>query len=197
MFCYPGGTPLDAGTRGYSLTHNFLSDLGMTVSYSHAPNRLGAALFVASLLLLVIGAGICISTVVSSLSRNPGARSWIRMATVSMLLACVAFIGVAFTPENRAMSAHVAFTIWGWRFVPVVAGCLGIAMVRAHAFSRSRIVLWFVSTGLLALYVAIGTWGPSVTTMGGLTFQVVAQKAAALVLIAALLLLRPEKPRLL
>ncbi|HUP88455.1 MAG TPA: hypothetical protein VM100_03860, partial [Longimicrobiales bacterium] len=95
MFCYPGGTPLDPGTSGYSLTHNFLSDLGMTASYSHAPNRFGAALFITSLLLLVIGAGICISTVVSSLSRNPGARSWIRIATVGMLIACVSFIGVA------------------------------------------------------------------------------------------------------
>jgi hypothetical membrane protein len=30
---YPGGTALDATTPGYSLSRNFLSDLGMTVAY--------------------------------------------------------------------------------------------------------------------------------------------------------------------
>jgi hypothetical membrane protein len=46
MTRYPGGTVLDRTSPGYSLSRNFLSDLGMTVAYDRLPNRLGAGLFV-------------------------------------------------------------------------------------------------------------------------------------------------------
>ena len=42
MLLYPGGTVLDDSTRGYSLTRNFLSDLGSTVTYGGASNATGA-----------------------------------------------------------------------------------------------------------------------------------------------------------
>ena len=54
---YPGGTPLDRATAGYSFAANFLSDLGMTVAHNGESNRRGGMLFVASLLTLVIGLG--------------------------------------------------------------------------------------------------------------------------------------------
>ena len=54
---YPGGTFRDHATSGYSITHNFLSDLGMTVAHDGEPNRLGALLFVLSLTILVVGMG--------------------------------------------------------------------------------------------------------------------------------------------
>ncbi|MEP6766190.1 MAG: hypothetical protein ABJB66_17900, partial [Gemmatimonadaceae bacterium] len=57
MLLYPGGTPLDHTTAGYSLSQNFLSDLGMTVSYNGLPNSFGALLFIVSLMLLVTGLG--------------------------------------------------------------------------------------------------------------------------------------------
>ena len=53
MLLYPGGTPLDRAASGYSLTQNFLSDLGMTTSYGGGSNRGGATLFVFSILALV------------------------------------------------------------------------------------------------------------------------------------------------
>ena len=78
---YPGGTTLDASSKGYSISHNFLSDLGMTVAYDGHPNRLGAFLFVASLNILVVGLGGCLVGVVRLYSRSPGARRLARVST--------------------------------------------------------------------------------------------------------------------
>ena len=109
---YPGGTPLTRDTLRYSLTQNFLSDLGMTAAWNGQPNRLGAALFVSSLLILIIGLGSALAKVIRRYASFPPARRWARFAGGFGLLASVAFAGVAMTPENRVMNLHVSFTIW-------------------------------------------------------------------------------------
>src|SRR5262245_37936850 len=160
MLRYPGGTPLDATTLGYSLTHNFLSDLGMTVAFNHEPNRLGAALFVASLLLLVVGLGSVVGVIARFLAIDAASRRWARLAAVALLAACVAFAGVAATPENRLMPLHISFTIWGWRIVPAVALFLGLAS-RHNARLRQRAALaWFGTAFMLGAYAALLSWGP-------------------------------------
>src|SRR3569833_1767304 len=86
MLRYPGGTALDATTSGYSLSHNFLSDLGMTVAYNHEPNRLGAAVFVVSLLLLVVGLGSVAAVIARFLAIDAASRRWVRVAGVALLM---------------------------------------------------------------------------------------------------------------
>ena len=105
MLRYPGGTPLDATTLGYSFAHNFLSDLGMTVAYNHEPNRVGATLFAVSLLLLVIGLGSVVVVIARFLAVDAASRRWARLSAVALLAVCVSFAGVAVTPENRSDAA--------------------------------------------------------------------------------------------
>ena len=55
MLSYSGGTYLDNMNPGYSFTHNFLSDLGRTMSFSGEVNFLSAQLFNMS---LILGGGV-------------------------------------------------------------------------------------------------------------------------------------------
>ena len=54
MFFYPGSTYRDHLTLGYSLTENFLSDLGRTLTFSEDINFLSSQIFNMSL----IGTGV-------------------------------------------------------------------------------------------------------------------------------------------
>ena len=192
---YPGGTALDATTPGYSLSRNFLSDLGMTVAYNHEPNRLGAAFFVVSLLLLIVGLGSVVGVIARFLALDAESRRWARLAAVALLAVCVAFAGVAVTPENRLMVLHVGFTQWAWRIVPAVALFLGFAS-RYNARLRQRAALaWFGAALLLGAYATLLSWGPSVAQPDGLLVQVIAQKAATVVVIASLLIAVGEVER--
>ncbi len=195
MVRYPGGTTLDATTPRYSLLRNFLSDLGMTVAYNHQPNRLGAALFILSLLVLVVGLGHAVVTIARRLAAHHAARRWARAAAVSGLVACVAFAGVAVTPENRVMAAHMAFTQWAWRIVPVIAGLLALASLEVPGLRRRVAMMWFAVAILLAAYAALLSWSPSVTTADGLVVQVIAQKTATVIAFAALLFVSREMDR--
>lgn len=195
MLRYPGGTALDATTARYSLARNFLSDLGMTVAYNGQPNRVGASLFVGSLLLLVVGFGACLAAIVRLFGAEPASRRWARAVGVCGLLACAAFAGVAVTPENRVMAIHVGFTVWAWRIMPVVAALIAVAAAQSRVLRRRVAVVWTLAAVLLTGYAALLAWGPSVQSVAGLTVQVIAQKAAACLLLSAVLYLAGEADR--
>lgn len=169
------------------MSANFLSDLGMTVAYNRQRNWLGAGLFVASLLLLVVGLGHTVVRIARRLSDHPAAQRWARAAVVASALAAFAFAGVAVTPENQFMAVHVAFTQWAWRIMPVVAGLLAVASFRSPGMPQNVGPSWLIVTFLLAGYALFLEWGPSVATANGLAAQVIAQKTIAVVVLTALL----------
>src|SRR5262245_16726952 len=164
MFLYPGGTVLVPSTARYSITHNFFSDLGMTVSYSRGPNLLGALLFVAALLTLLAGVFLQLLEIMRLCSGSGRARSFARAASIVVLASCLLFVGVAFTPENRLMALHVDFTRFAFRVAPLATLLLTIA-VAALPDRPGRIltVLALLTVGLAA-YVGVLDWGPDVLT---------------------------------
>jgi hypothetical protein len=192
---YPGGTALDTTTSGYSLSGNFLSDLGMTVAYNHEPNRLGAAFFVISVLLLVVGLGSVVGVIARFLALDAESRRWARLAAVALLGACVAFAGVAVTPENRLMVLHVGFTQWGWRITPAVALFLAFASRHNTRLRQRAALAWFGAALLLGAYATLLSWGPRVAQPDGLVVQVISQKAATIVVVASLLIAVAEIER--
>ena len=80
MLLYPGGTALDHSTRGYSVSRNFLSDLGCTVAFGGQPNVSGAVLFVAALGVLVVALSGCMVEFIRLLSGSRASRFWARLA---------------------------------------------------------------------------------------------------------------------
>ncbi len=179
MLIYPGGTLRDHTTRGYSFFHNFLSDLGSTVTFSGQPNSLGALLFVASLAILVLGLGASLAGLVRLFTGDPATRNLARAAGAVGALVCASFLGVAMTPENRFLALHIQFTLWAFRLFPIVPLLLTVATARSGSFPRRSTIAWLLLTCILAAYVVDLQFGPRVSTNYGLAFQVTAQKIVA------------------
>src|SRR5262249_41845852 len=176
---YPGGTYRDHSASGYSPFQNFLSDLGMTVAYNGERNRLGAACFIASLVLLVGGLGGCVVGFYRQYSSERKSRGLARAAGVVAVLVCLAFVGVAATPENLVFGLHVQLTFFAFRAFLVSAILLTIAS-KVYSKSPPRVwIAWTVLTIALAIYVWIQNFGPHVRDPGGLEVQVIAQKVIA------------------
>jgi len=179
MLIYPGGTLRDHSTRGYSLTHNFLSDLGSTVTFGGQPNSLDALLFVSSLVIVVLGVGACLAGFVRLFAEDAATRNLARGTAVVGAFVCASFLGVAFTPEDRFMALHVQFTLWAFRAFPLVPLLLAVATARDARFPRRTTVAWLSLALLGVAYAGDLQWGPTLSTSGGLVFQVVAQKIVA------------------
>lgn len=180
MVRYPGGTFREHSTRGYSFSKNFLSDLGMTVAHNGEANRLGAILFVVSLLVLVVGLGGSLAGFVRLHSATAEGRRFARLAGLVGLIVCVCFAGVALTPENRFLGLHIFFTKAAWRLFVIVPLLLFVASLRSHDVPRGVRSAWLFLTVMLAGYVWVIDFGPRTSAPGGLVTQVVAQKIIAI-----------------
>jgi len=110
-------------------------------------------------------------------------------------LACAAFVGVAVTPENRVMSLHIEMTLLAFRIFPILALLFFLASVSSETFPRRVSVVWAALTVVLTAFVGVLGWGPSLETVGGLEFQVVAQKFVAIVAVVAFLIITVEADR--
>jgi hypothetical membrane protein len=173
---YPGGTLRDEATRGYSFTHNFLSDLGLTVAFNYQRNVTGASLFVVSVFVGVVVLAGLIAATVRLLSAAPRARSFARLAAVVGVLACVGFLGTAIVPVDRAWRLHTLAGMTGFRSFPVVAALLSIATARDARFRTRAAVGWAALTIVLMGLIAASLLGPNTGTERGLATQVIMQK---------------------
>lgn len=167
----------------------------MTVAYNGQRNVFGASLFILSLLLLVIGLGVCLVGVVRLYARSPSSRAMTRIIVIGGAVACLAFVGVAMTPENAAMHVHIAFTFWGWRIVACLAVLLWAAAMRSSVLPRHVTVVSGIVAAMMVGYAALLTIGPTTATSIGLLVQVGAQKAATVVVVAFVLYLSIESER--
>ena len=184
---YPGGTLRDSSVRGYSPLQNFLSDLGMTVAYNGAANRPGSACFILGLVSVVVGLGGCVIGFFRQYSADRESRPWARAAAFVALLVCLAFVGVAATPENLVLGLHIQLTFFAFRAFLASAVLFTVASARCSTAPTRVTIAWSVLTAALAIYVWIQTWGPHVRDPGGLEVQVVAQKLISIVAISILL----------
>lgn len=187
MLLYPGGTARDSRTVGYTITGNFLSDLGMTVAYDGRPNRIGAILFMASIGLLVVGIGGALAGFVRLYSSSPRGRPFAWAAAAAGVLDCLCFVGVALTPENRAMSAHVAFTLAAFRILPAVALLITLAAHATFGTPARTVRIWAALTAVLAAYVVMLQGGAWTASTNGFVAQVIAQKVVAVLMVSAVL----------
>ena len=185
MLLYPGGNHAHPDLQRYSLTHNFFSDLGMTTALNGAPNRIGAALFVVALGALLIGFGGALIAFVRLYASAAPARRFAQLAMAAGALTVLAFAGVAATPEDRSMSAHIAFTVAAFRIFPFASLFLAIAAA-VSGWPRRIIVAWSLLTIALVAYESTFFLGSVTRTEGTLVFHVLAQKAIAVIAVSSL-----------
>jgi hypothetical membrane protein len=186
---------LDHSAPRYQPFQNFLSDLGMTVAHDGSANGVGALLFVASLSILVFGlAGALLGFV--RLYTSPRAQPLVRGAMILGAIVAIAFLGVAITPENRVLDLHVRLTLFAFRVFPLVPLLLAIASWRDARIPMRFTAGWIALTVVLSGYVVMLGWGPDLTSVRGLTTQVVSQKLVALLVISILFFQSLEADRL-
>ncbi len=172
MAAYPGGTYKTPDAPRYWFTQNFFSDLGATHSFSGASNLSSEVLFIIALgsigLSLIFTSGIW---------RAIGRRGtgWATAAQVFAVLSGACFIGIAATPWNLFQHQHNFFVKCGFSLLLGMMASLVVLQQRNH---WPGVYVWsnWIYVALLVSYVYILFYGPSLHTLAGLQFQVVAQK---------------------
>jgi hypothetical membrane protein len=176
MLVYPGGSHSNLAQAGYSFSHNFFSDLGLRTAHNGQPNRIAGTLFFIALTL----AGLTLALFFIQFRHFfLDTRREQVLSLFGALLgvgAGICFTGVAFTPADVALEAHVLFVTWAFRLFPLAVLCFTLVMFNSDALPHgiSYVFLGFFS--LLVAYYLLLTQGPGFETPNGLVIQAVGQK---------------------
>jgi hypothetical protein len=179
MLTYAGGSVDNHAVKGYSFTHNFLSNLGMLTAPSGNPNWVSAVLFFISL----AAAGACLVLFFILFPRF--FRSTRLQSILSLVgsffgvLAGISFIGIAFAPADIARPAHVQFVMWAFRLFPLAVLCYVPVMFIDKRYPKIYAWVFTIFCLMLIGYYLLITNGPAFSSPQGLVIQAVGQKIIA------------------
>jgi len=172
MALYPGGTWFDPLTTHYELTHNFLSDLGATHTFSGHANYPSLAAF--ALAVVSVGAAlIAFAWSWRELATRGKARGFGIASAVVGTASGVAFAGIAFAPIDRVLELHNTLVVCAFGLLLAYVAALTIVMWR-NAVGRLGVNVMYVA--LVAGYVGLVVAGPRLGTPHGFIVQVIGQK---------------------
>jgi hypothetical protein len=88
----------------------------------------------------------------------------------------VCFTGVAFTPADVYLEAHVQFVLWAFRLFPLAVLCFTLVMFRTAALPQRYAFVFMAFFALLVAYYLLLTQGPNLDSSDGLVLQALGQK---------------------
>jgi hypothetical protein len=170
----PGASCTDDGhwTTGYLFFKNFLSDLGRTETHGGHINFHSSLLFNIALTF----AGITYILFYSFLKNIFPNQLLAKLGSLLGICGAISFVGVAFTPADLYLEAHIIANEWIFRFF-LASTIIYSWLIYKNALIDNRYLignLIFIIS--LFSYILILIYGPKPYEPGGLEFQAVAQK---------------------
>ena len=186
IYFYPGGNIHNPSQPGYSITHNFLSDLGGYQSQSGAVNFLSAFFFNLSMFLF-IGVGIGFMFVPRLFKGDSLNYALAIIGSLSFLLGTAFFAGLGLTPHDLYFELHIFLAVNAFRFL--IPGSLAylIVLLRSPVANRYVIVTVFYlgCTSSYVIYQLVS--GSPMENQEEMVRQVTIQKLIVLSSVATIL----------
>ena len=147
MYFYSGGNMNDYTQNGYSFLNNFFSDLGMTVSHSGSSNILSSMFFALSLFSI----GITFALLFYSFNNIFYEYQIIStIGTLFGLFGSICYVGVALTPSNLFIDAHIFFAHWIFRSLFISSLIYSFLIFKTEGF-KNKYAYGFITFGLIVL----------------------------------------------
>ncbi len=176
MLVYPGGSHSNLAQAGYSFSNNFFSDLGLRTAHNGQPNLAAGALFFVALTLAGLTLGLFFIQFRGFFLETRRDQIISLVGALLGVGAGICFVGVAFTPADVALEAHILFVTWAFRLFPLAVLCFTLVMFNSEALPRGYGYVLLGFFALLAAYYLLLTQGPGFETANGLVIQAVGQK---------------------
>jgi len=116
MFFYPGGNIHDPSQLGYSISHNFLSDLGGYKSHSGLPNLISFLIFNFSMTLFTL-IGISFLFIPKLFKEDIISYIISIIGSAFLFFGTLFFAGVGLTPFDLYLDEHIFFAINAFRLL--------------------------------------------------------------------------------
>ena len=182
---YPGGNIHNPAQRGYSITHNFLSDLGGYHSHSGDTNLLSALFFNLSMVMF-LGVGISFLFVPRLFKEDALNFAIAIIGSIFFLFGTMFFAGVGLTPYDLYLQMHNFFAVNAFRLLIPGAIAYLIVLLRSPVKNRYALVTIFylMSTAAYVIYQLLS--GSPMDNPAEMVRQATIQKLIVLVSVATI-----------
>jgi hypothetical protein len=185
MLFYPGGTRSNPAAEGYRFFENFFSELGLSRSYSGAPQTASFLLFTTALTLAGAALVLYFCLAPSFFSQTTRLKILSLTGSVFGVVSGLAFIGVAFTPADLYLGPHALFVQLAFLTILIAQIFYAPAIFFHPGFPN----LYAWVNALFALLLGVYVWllfnGPDPGSESGLVIQVTGQKIIAYAAVAS------------
>ena len=180
---YEGGHRLDLNSEGYSFSNNYLSDLGRIKTVAGMDNSIPFYCFNSALIILSVVFSFYFLFLPSVYDESIEIQNIARVGSVFGFLASICFAGVAYTPADLSIDAHIFFADWLFRLMnlTIVFYAITYIMMKKNYFIFSFIF------GIVALvvtaHIVLSDFGLARFFHEPHIVRVLSQKAATIALI--------------
>lgn len=180
MFFYPGGNIHDPSQIGYSISHNFLSDLGGYTSHSGLPNLISFLIFNFSMILFTL-IGISFLFIPTLFKEDIISFIISVIGSVFLFFGTLFFAGVGLTPYDLYLDEHIFFAINAFRLLVPGLVLYFFVLIRSSV-SKKYSVMIFCLLFFTFLYVVYQIISDSpLTSIEQMVEQAIIQKIITLV----------------
>ena len=180
MFFYPGGNIHDPSQLGYSISHNFLSDLGGYKSHSGLPNLISFLIFNFSMTLFTL-IGISFLFIPKLFKEDIISFIISIIGSVFLFFGTLFFAGVGLTPYDLYLDEHIFFAINAFRLLVPGLVLYFFVLIRSSV-SKKYSVMIFCLLFFTFLYVVYQIISDSpLTSIEQMVEQAIIQKIITLV----------------
>jgi len=180
MFFYPGGNIHDSSQIGYSISHNFLSDLGGYKSHSGLPNLISFLIFNFSMTLFTL-IGISFLFIPKLFKEDIISFIISIIGSAFLFFGTLFFAGVGLTPYDLYLDEHIFFAINAFRLLVPGLVLYFFVLIRSSV-SKKYSVMIFCLLFFTFLYVVYQIISDSpLTSIDQMVEQAIIQKIITLV----------------
>ena len=180
MLFYPGGNIHDPSQIGYSISHNFLSDLGGYKSQSGLPNFISFSIFNFSMILFTL-IGISFLFIPKLFKEDIISFIISIIGSAFLFFGTLFFAGVGLTPYDLYLDEHIFFAINAFRLLVPGLILYFFVLIRSSV-SKKYAVMIFCLLFFTFLYVVYQILSDSpLTSIEQMVEQAIIQKIITLV----------------
>jgi|TARA_B100001121_G_scaffold26549_1_gene20738 hypothetical membrane protein len=143
MFFYPGGNIHDPLQEGYSISHNFLSDLGGYKSHSGLPNLTSFLIFNFSMTLFIL-IGVSFLFIPKLFKDDILSLIISIIGSVFIFFGTFFFAGVGLTPYDLYLDEHIFFALNAFRLLVPGLVLYFFVLMRSNVSKKYSIMIFIL-----------------------------------------------------
>ncbi len=162
MVFYPGGTPTNPNTQGYSFWENWLSDLGLIQSYSGENNIVSMILFTSALTFWGLSLIPFFLALRSLFTESQLEKVFSTIGSVLGVIAGIGLVGIAYTPADILGLLHITFVYIAYLSLFVLGILYSITLFKSKRLPKQYAIIFLIWTIIFFLTLSMGIVGQKI-----------------------------------